>query len=107
MTPPHASGHGTGASEPYPIALERMNLFQAPEGRAAVADLALLRGSRGLDVGCGVGLYALWLAESVGPAGPGVGGEPAGGRAGAPPGLVRHRVRPGRPARRPRGRPRH
>ena len=26
-------------------------------------------GSRGLDVGCGVGLQAAWLAEAVGPSG--------------------------------------
>jgi SAM-dependent methyltransferase len=93
---PHARDHGPGASEPYPIALERMNLFQAPEGRAAVADLALLRGSRGLDVGCGVGLYALWLAESVGPAGSVVGIEPSAERVAAAQSLVGHRLEPGR-----------
>jgi demethylmenaquinone methyltransferase/2-methoxy-6-polyprenyl-1,4-benzoquinol methylase len=49
--------------------LERMNRFQEPEARAAIADLYLPSGSRGLDVGCGVGLYTLWLAEAVGPQG--------------------------------------
>jgi ubiquinone/menaquinone biosynthesis C-methylase UbiE len=49
--------------------LERMNRFQAPEARTAIADVHLPPGSRGLDVGCGVGLYALWLAEAIGPRG--------------------------------------
>jgi demethylmenaquinone methyltransferase/2-methoxy-6-polyprenyl-1,4-benzoquinol methylase len=53
----------------YAKMLERMNRFQEPEVRAAIADLHLLPGSRGLDVGCGVGLYALWLAEAIGPTG--------------------------------------
>src|SRR3989441_13235696 len=46
-----------------------MNRFQAPEARRIIAELSLPQGSRGLDVGCGVGLYALWLAEAVGSAG--------------------------------------
>jgi demethylmenaquinone methyltransferase/2-methoxy-6-polyprenyl-1,4-benzoquinol methylase len=37
--------------------------------RAALAALPLPAGSRGLDVGCGVGLYALWLADAIGPDG--------------------------------------
>jgi len=49
--------------------LELMNRFQEPEMRAELAALPLPAGSRGLDVGCGVGLYALWLAEAIGPAG--------------------------------------
>jgi 2-polyprenyl-3-methyl-5-hydroxy-6-metoxy-1,4-benzoquinol methylase len=53
----------------YAEMLERMNRFQEPEARAAIADLHLPPGSRGLDVGCGVGLYTLWLAEAVGPHG--------------------------------------
>ena len=56
-------------TEPFTTALERMNRFQEPEARTLIADLGLPRGSRGLDVGCGVGLYALWLAEAVGPDG--------------------------------------
>jgi demethylmenaquinone methyltransferase/2-methoxy-6-polyprenyl-1,4-benzoquinol methylase len=55
--------------EPYEKALERLNRFQEPEARAAIADLGLGPGSRGLDVGCGVGLYALWLAQAVAPGG--------------------------------------
>lgn len=34
--------------------------------RAILAELPLPAGSRGLDVGCGVGLYALWLADVIG-----------------------------------------
>jgi SAM-dependent methyltransferase len=56
--------------------LERMNRFQELEARQLIADLALAPGSRGLDVGCGVGLYALWLAEAIGPGGTVVGIEP-------------------------------
>jgi demethylmenaquinone methyltransferase/2-methoxy-6-polyprenyl-1,4-benzoquinol methylase len=76
----HQHGHGHPSPEPYPIALEKMNRFQEREGRAAVADLRLPSGSRGLDVGCGVGLYALWLAETVGPTGSVVAIEPAAER---------------------------
>jgi demethylmenaquinone methyltransferase/2-methoxy-6-polyprenyl-1,4-benzoquinol methylase len=54
-----------------------MNRFQEPEGRALIADLQLPAGSRGLDVGCGVGLYTLWLAEAVGPRGRVTGIEPS------------------------------
>src|ERR671918_713169 len=57
------------AAPPYATILELMNRFQEPEIRALLAELPLPPGSRGLDVGCGVGLYALWLAEVVGPQG--------------------------------------
>jgi demethylmenaquinone methyltransferase/2-methoxy-6-polyprenyl-1,4-benzoquinol methylase len=57
-----------------------MNRFQEPEARALIADLGLPDGSRGLDVGCGVGLYALWLAEAVGPRGHVTGIEPTAER---------------------------
>ena len=63
--------------EPAGRGLERMNRFQEPEAHAIIADLALPEGSRGLDVGCGVGLYALWLAEAVGPRGHVLGVEPS------------------------------
>jgi SAM-dependent methyltransferase len=56
--------------------LERMNRFQEPEARRIIADLDLPAGSTGLDVGCGVGLYGLWLAEAVGSAGHVIGMEP-------------------------------
>ena len=66
--------------EPFTASLERMNRFQEPEARALIADLGLAPGSRGLDVGCGVGLYALWLAEAVGPQGRVTGIEPGAER---------------------------
>jgi ubiquinone/menaquinone biosynthesis C-methylase UbiE len=40
-----------------------------PAIRAAIRALRLPPGSRGLDAGCGIGNHALWLAESVSPAG--------------------------------------
>ncbi len=56
----------SGKQVVYATTLELMNRFQEPEGRAAIEALGLPTGSRGLDVGCGVGLYALWLAEAIG-----------------------------------------
>jgi demethylmenaquinone methyltransferase/2-methoxy-6-polyprenyl-1,4-benzoquinol methylase len=64
-------------AEPFTKALERMNRFQEPEAHTLIADLGLPAGSHGLDVGCGVGLWALWLAEAVGPQGRVVGIEPS------------------------------
>ncbi len=49
--------------------LELMNRFQEPEVRPWLSELALAPGSQGLDVGCGMGLYALWLADVIGPTG--------------------------------------
>ncbi len=63
-------------SEPFTKSLERMNRFQEPEARTLIADLDLPKASHGLDVGCGVGLYTLWLAEAVGAEGRVVGIEP-------------------------------
>lgn len=37
--------------------------------RSAIKALGLLKGSRGLDAGCGIGLQAILLAEAVGPSG--------------------------------------
>jgi len=68
--------------------LERMNRFQEPEAHAIIADLGLPRGSHGLDVGCGVGLYALWLAEAVGPEGRVIGVEPSAAKVEAARALV-------------------
>jgi demethylmenaquinone methyltransferase/2-methoxy-6-polyprenyl-1,4-benzoquinol methylase len=64
-------------AEPFTRALERMNRFQEPEAHTLITDLGLPAGSLGLDVGCGVGLYTLWLAEAVGPQGRVVGIEPS------------------------------
>lgn len=76
--------------EPFTKSLERMNRFQEPEAHALIKDLGLPEGSHGLDVGCGVGLYALWLAETVGARGRVVGIEPSAERVEAARGLVGH-----------------
>lgn len=76
--------------EPFTKSLERMNLFQEPEARTLIADLELPEGSRGLDVGCGVGLFALWLAEAIGPRGRVVGIEPSAERVEAARAMVGH-----------------
>ena len=87
---------GSAEAEPFTRSLERMNRFQEPEARAIIADLELPAGSRGLDVGCGVGLYALWLAEAVGPDGRVTGIEPTAERVEEARGLVGGRLGPGR-----------
>src|SRR5262245_15533560 len=85
----HAPSHAhVPEAEPFTKSLERMNRFQEPEARALIADLALPPGSRGLDVGCGAGLFALWLAEAVGPHGCVVGIEPTADRADAARALI-------------------
>lgn len=78
------------------LPLERMNRFQEPEARQIIADLALPAASRGLDVGCGVGLYGLWRAEAVGRAGRVLGIEPEAARVEAARALVGGRLEPGR-----------
>ncbi len=45
------------------------NRLREPVLRSAIRALQLPSGSRGLDVGCGIGLQALLLAEAVGPGG--------------------------------------
>lgn len=84
------SGGPVQEAEPFTKSLERMNRFQEPEARALIADLELPKGSRGLDAGCGVGLFALWLAEAIGPQGHVVGVEPTAARAEAARALVGH-----------------
>ena len=49
--------------------LEESNPWQEPILREAIRALDLPRGSRGLDVGCGIGLPTLLLAEALGPEG--------------------------------------
>src|SRR5262249_8827910 len=88
--------HAAAEAEPFTKSLERMNRFQESEARRLIADLALPAGSRGLDVGCGVGLYTLWLAEVVGPRGSVVGIEPTTERADAARELVGARLDSGR-----------
>ncbi len=93
----HTHGAATaGASEPFTKSLERMNYFQEPEARVLIADLGLGPGSTGLDAGCGVGLYALWLAEAIGLRGRVIGIEPTAERADAARELVGKRLDPGR-----------
>jgi len=94
--PPHASKDGALEAEPFTKSLERMNRFQEPEARTLIADLKLPAGSRGLDVGCGVGLYALWLAEAVGPGGCVIGIEPTTERVEEARALVGGRLAPAR-----------
>jgi SAM-dependent methyltransferase len=91
---PHASA--APEAEPFTKALERMNRFQEPEARALIADLGLPAGSRGLDVGCGVGLYTLWLAEAAGPGGRVTGIEPTAERVEAARALVGEALPAGR-----------
>lgn len=95
----HHGGGGTqraGEGEAPQKSLERMNRFQAPEARRIITELALPTGSRGLDVGCGVGLYGLWLAEAVGRAGHVVGIEPEAERVEAARALVGGQLEAGR-----------
>lgn len=40
-----------------------------PAVRSAIRVLQLPQGSRGLDVGCGIGTHTLWLAEAISPDG--------------------------------------
>jgi ubiquinone/menaquinone biosynthesis C-methylase UbiE len=49
--------------------LELANALREPTLRSAIAALQLAPGSAGLDVGCGIGLQALLLAEATGPDG--------------------------------------
>jgi len=76
--------------------LERMNRFQEPEARRIIGDLGLAPGSQGLDVGCGVGLYTLWLAEAIGKGGRVIGIEPELEKVEAARKLVSGRVDQGR-----------
>jgi SAM-dependent methyltransferase len=43
--------------------------LRRPIARAIISSLRLPVGSRGLDVGCGIGLQMVWLAQAVGPYG--------------------------------------
>jgi ubiquinone/menaquinone biosynthesis C-methylase UbiE len=53
----------------YLQSLVATNPLQEPIFRRAIHALDLQQGSRGLDVGCGIGLQALLLAEAVRPGG--------------------------------------
>lgn len=56
----------TGA---YALRLRESEPLREPTLRAVIKALALPTGSRGLDVGCGIGSVSLLLAEAVGPSG--------------------------------------
>ena len=56
-------------TDTYMQKLAVTNPLQEPVFRRVVRALNLPPGSRGLDVGCGIGLQAMLLAEAVGPAG--------------------------------------
>src|SRR5215831_4629593 len=98
--PSRAHGEGrtgaAGAAEPCTKSLERMNRFQERLARSLISDLGLPAGSHGLDVGCGVGLYTLWLAEAVGSKGHVVGVEPTAERVAAALALVGGQLGPER-----------
>jgi demethylmenaquinone methyltransferase/2-methoxy-6-polyprenyl-1,4-benzoquinol methylase len=96
MSHGHAAPASRPDAEPFTRSLERMNAFQEPEARALIADLRLPAGSCGLDVGCGVGLYTLWLAEAIGLRGAVVGIEPTAERVEAARELVGQRLDRGR-----------
>jgi demethylmenaquinone methyltransferase/2-methoxy-6-polyprenyl-1,4-benzoquinol methylase len=72
-----------------------MNRFQEPEARQIIASFGLPPASCGLDVGCGVGLYALWLAAAVGTGGRVVAIEPDPERVEAARALVGGQLAPG------------
>jgi demethylmenaquinone methyltransferase/2-methoxy-6-polyprenyl-1,4-benzoquinol methylase len=59
----------TPESNAYAQRLAALDPLRAPAFRAAIEALGLPKGSRGLDVGCGIGLQALLLARAVGLAG--------------------------------------
>lgn len=56
-------------TDSYLQSLIATNPLQEPVMRRVVRALDLPPGSRGLDVGCGIGLQAVLLAEAVGAAG--------------------------------------
>jgi demethylmenaquinone methyltransferase/2-methoxy-6-polyprenyl-1,4-benzoquinol methylase len=61
--------HSKDDESDYIDMLERSNRFQEAEVRGAIHALQLPEASRGLDVGCGVGLFSLCLADAIGPQG--------------------------------------
>jgi len=56
-------------TDSYLQSLMVTNPLQEPVMRRAIHALNLPPGSQGLDVGCGIGLQAIMLAEAVGAAG--------------------------------------
>ena len=62
-----------GAAAEQIRSLELANPLREPVLRSAIAALRLAPGSRGLDIGCGIGLQTLLLAEAIQPSGDVVG----------------------------------
>lgn len=54
------------STEKYLRSLYVSNALREPIIRTAISQLGLPSGSNGLDIGCGIGLYTLLLAETVG-----------------------------------------
>src|SRR5450631_133206 len=71
---------------------DRLSDTQFRSGRALVARMELQAGARVLDVGCGTGRLAAWIAEHVGPSGQVIGIDPLAERIA----LARERVPGGR-----------
>lgn len=57
------------AQNPYIQNLQETNCLSEPVYRSAIQALQLPLASRGLDLGCGIGLQSILLAEAVGPQG--------------------------------------
>jgi ubiquinone/menaquinone biosynthesis C-methylase UbiE len=55
--------------ETYARLLREADRLREPVIRSAILRLGLPQGSRGLDVGCGIGSHTVLLAETIGPAG--------------------------------------
>ncbi|RKX25239.1 MAG: hypothetical protein DRP45_06435, partial [Candidatus Zixiibacteriota bacterium] len=60
------SANEANSSEAYARSLYLSNLLREPAIAAATDSLRLPAGSRGLDVGCGIGLHTALLAKAVG-----------------------------------------
>jgi SAM-dependent methyltransferase len=57
------------SDEPYSDSLRLIGFLTEPAIRQAMLAFSPANGTRGLDVGCGIGDKTLWFAEAIGPAG--------------------------------------
>ena len=60
-------------TQDYAERLRLSNILREPAVKAAIDELRLPVGSRGLDLGCGIGLHTTLLAQAVGASGQVVG----------------------------------